>query len=192
MHRLVWLFALALAGCARHASSAGLGLTDDVRKIADRLSEQTTVESEHVGVSGTLSAGAILGRALREKASDRELLALLRHESPVVRAQVAREIILHLPARRAAVMELLRDEAPVEYLSGCTRLPVTVAFVVAEGFCMASEPEGAAVIRALRKLDRGTPMRSARAAAHSCGLEDDAPGEVHPEEVDLFGLTRAR
>src|SRR6185503_11328602 len=119
------LLALLLAACGASAPSLETAATADLIKDpdlaarVDALARERQVESEHVGYAGASSASYARFAAVLEKAPGAQELALLRHESPIVRAYVANDVAQRHPRDARALLPLTRDDAVVMFMDGC-------------------------------------------------------------------------
>lgn len=110
--------------------------------LVDALAEMKSIESSHVGYAGTKSVAFTRFEQVRDAATEQEIVALLHHESPVVRGYMAQHVATSLGARMREIAHLLDDETIVGTLEGCMGNPgATVASVVRESLCMTEQPE---------------------------------------------------
>lgn len=145
----------------------------EVAALVDALAAEKRVESSHVGAGGTPSGVYARYAALAKAATDAELVALLEHESAVVRAYVARHVAAHLPAGFQPLVALAKDETLVDDLSGCSGGQAAVGALVREALCESPLPEAGAALVAVH--DAGGPQ-AASALACAAPLAPDVAG----------------
>ncbi|WP_394832634.1 HEAT repeat domain-containing protein [Pendulispora rubella] len=98
-----------------------------VRGDVDQLAARHSIESRAVGYGGSTSKSWLAYRKMVADASSKERLALLMHQSPVVRGYMAEYIAVRMPADSEHVYTLLADATPVDTLSGCVGQEESVA-----------------------------------------------------------------
>lgn len=134
----------------------------ELARRVEQLATFDRVESSHVGAAGAPSAAFAAFTAVRERATPGDLLALLRHPRPVVRAYVAQHLVREVPGELPAAMTLLEDPTPVGQLEGCMMSTSTVGGIVADAVCFSRQP---AAIAEVARLARADGPRSAWAMA---------------------------
>lgn len=102
----------------------------------DDLAAGARIDSSHIGAAGAPSPVFAKFLAVRAAASSAQLAALLRHESPVVRGYVAKDVAAG-PFERAQLVPLLADTAHVERRDGCAGGGSSIAELVIEAVCEA-------------------------------------------------------
>lgn len=124
--------------------TAELALRKEVAEAALALAQAPTqaFESRTIGVGGALSDTYARFETLRGRANEAELIALLEHESAVVRAYVGVHVATKVPAGLLALVALAEDDTPIATLRGCIGGGSSVSQLVVEALC-ASKLEGA-------------------------------------------------
>jgi HEAT repeat protein len=113
------------------------------------------IESSHIGAAGAPSAAFAAFDAVRQLATEEDLVALLRHPSPVVRGYVAQHVARAVPRALPAALALLGDTTPVGQVQGCMISEGTVGGVVSEALCWSTLPEAKAEVA--RRAREGSP-----------------------------------
>lgn len=98
--------------------------------LVEQLAPASRIESAHIGYAGSPSEVHALFTRISKAATAPQLVALLRHDSAVVRGYAAEHVVANFPTELAAVYPLLADSAKVEEMSGCTISSTTVSEVV--------------------------------------------------------------
>lgn len=106
-----------------------LSLPAELRALVDKLAQAPRIESARIGEAGELSKVYTVYTSLRQALTPQQAVALLHHESPVVRGYFADHVIESLPDQLDAVYPLLADDTAVEDMSGCIIARMSVAFV---------------------------------------------------------------
>ena len=119
-----------------------LALRPEVLEAALALSRAKAYESKYVGYGGSPSATYALFETLRGLANERELIALLEHESAIVRAYVGVHVASKVAAGLPALTALAEDDSPLSTLQGCIGGGSSVSMLVVEALCT-SPLEGA-------------------------------------------------
>lgn len=115
----------------------------EVQKLVDELAAVEKFASEHVSYDGHPSTEYATFARLRQRATDAEMLALLAHESPVVRSYAAQHAIerdLDAPL----LVPLLVDQALVPAQWGCIGSTMPVSWVTVNELCNARDKSRAA------------------------------------------------
>lgn len=103
----------------------------ELAALIDELAQASRVESAHIGEAGSPSQTHALFRKIANSADSRHAVALLQHQSAVVRGYLVEHVIDHvsneLPDALDAVYPLLADATEVEEMSGCCIATMTVA-----------------------------------------------------------------
>jgi hypothetical protein len=99
------------------------------------------VTSRRVGYAGTLSDSFMEFDHVTRGSTPDEIVQLLAHTSATVRGYAARYVIESLSNRVEAVAPLLHDDAPLEWMSGCTIAETTVAGLVFEELLGSAHPQ---------------------------------------------------
>lgn len=107
------------AASARFATTAELVADPQVAALVEQLAAPAVVQTQAVGALRAPGDGFVLFQQLKAAASGTQLLALLRHQSPVVRAYVVRYFVGSSDADQAAVLSLLDDDTLVKMEVGC-------------------------------------------------------------------------
>lgn len=102
-----------------YVKTAGLISDAAVAGLVDALAAENAYESSAIGYGGEPSKVYARFEALVSKASDTQLLSLLRHESPTVRVYAAIHVVDALPSHMADLEPLLHDEAHLASQIGC-------------------------------------------------------------------------
>lgn len=122
----------------------------DVAALVDALAEMKAIESSHVGAAGAKSEAFTRFERVRDAATEDEIVALLHHESPVVRGYMAQHVARALGPRIPALEPLLDDETRVGTLQGCMNVPEgSVSGVVREAVCYSPAPEATTLLTKL-------------------------------------------
>ena len=121
--------------------------------LVDELARQPAIESSHVGAAGAPSKAYAAYQKVADVASPEQVVALLMHESPVVRGYLARQVARKRPDGAASLQPLFGDTTNVKTLAGCMGGEQTVAAVVMDATC-----------DALRSGDAAQATRAAAAA----------------------------
>jgi hypothetical protein len=100
-------------------TTADLELSAAKSALVDTLAGFTKIESERVGAGGSLSASHAAYERLVAAITPTEAVALLAHESPVVRGYLAGHVLWKQPADAPQVYPLLFDSAAVGIMQGC-------------------------------------------------------------------------
>src|SRR5262245_23850399 len=91
------------------------------------LANSRRIESRHVGPAGEHSATYAAFDALSERSDRTEVLPLLKHPSPIVRAYMAWHVTRAFPTDIPRLAPLLSDDAPIDTIVGCISDHETVA-----------------------------------------------------------------
>ncbi|MBK6513149.1 MAG: hypothetical protein IPM79_07065 [Polyangiaceae bacterium] len=137
--------------------------------LVDDLAKEGTLESSHIGAGGAPSMVYKKFEALLAAAKDADLLALLRHDSPVVRGYVAQHLARSQGAALANVRPLADDATMVKTLEGCMGGSETVSSVVLDALCWSSAPEAGALLGELAQRDDDVGARALGCAARFGG-----------------------
>jgi len=121
------------------------------RAAVDALAKAEQVADRHVGVDGHESEEFRLFTAVVQAATEAELLALLDHESAVVRAYAAQHAARTASdaSRERIRASVLADTTPVMTHQGCFHMPMTVARVAAQALCDNRSTGGTALLEEL-------------------------------------------
>ena len=111
----------------------------ETRRLIDALASEARMESSHIGAAGAPSAIWAKWDAIAKRATPAEIVALTRHEKPVVRGYAAQYVIHSLPAEAGALLPLLGDQATVHTQEGCSGADTTLAGIIIEGLSHAGE-----------------------------------------------------
>jgi len=153
----------------------------ELARRVEQLATFSRIESSHVGAAGAPSPAFAAFEAVRERATEADLVALLRHPSPVVRGYAAKHILREVPGALPAALALVGDATPVGVLEGCMLGDGTVGGVAADALC-ASRLPGA--IAEVARLAREDAPRSAWAMA--------CVGQSDPRAAAELALARLR
>ncbi|MFO0553888.1 MAG: hypothetical protein U0271_36230 [Polyangiaceae bacterium] len=127
--------------------TAALVQDAELAKRVDALAASDRVESSHVGASGAQGPSYTRFLAVLEKVTSNDLRALLRHESPIVRAYVSESWVKEHPNELSAVVPLLDDNTEFKTLSGCMGGVQTVAQRVFSAICKSEAPAASQLLR---------------------------------------------
>lgn len=125
----------------------------ELRTMVDDLAAEKLIASERIGYAGAPSRAYIIFASIRGRATEDQMIALLTHESPVVRGYAAQDVAARMPRAYAKLEPLLVDRTSVETMSGCILRTRTVSEVVIEALC-AQRSESATKTQATKMLDR--------------------------------------
>lgn len=98
--------------------------------LVDQLAKAPRIESARIGYAGSPSDAHALFTRISQAATAQQAVALLRHDSAVVRGYLAEHVVTTNPAELDAVYPLLADSTVVEQMSGCLIDSTTVSQVV--------------------------------------------------------------
>ena len=98
--------------------------------LVDQLAKAPHIESARIGYAGSPSDAHALFTRISQAATAHQAVALLRHDSAVVRGYLAEHVVTTNPAELDAVYPLLADSTVVEQMSGCLIDSTTVSQVV--------------------------------------------------------------
>ena len=121
--------------------------------LVEQLAPASRIESAHIGYAGSPSEVHALFTRISKAATAQQLVALLRHDSAVVRGYAAEHVVANFPTELAAVYPLLADSTKVEAMSGCR--------------CALSPPTGARISPSMRR-SINVRMHSASTSSDSC------------------------
>ncbi|MBI4957628.1 MAG: HEAT repeat domain-containing protein [Myxococcales bacterium] len=148
----------------RLAPTGKLVARSDLAAKVDALAAASGIESSHIGAAGAPSKVWPLWDAVLGAAKPEELVALLGHESPVVRGYVARHAVTALPDAAQELLPLFGDGAQVATVEGCSVGTTTLASLVLEAICYANGPSAGVSALLLRAAEMpGTPELAQRA-----------------------------
>ena len=133
------------------ATTEALVARPEVRALVGALAATSTFASEHVSYDAHTSEEFKAFQRLRAVATEAEMIALLGHTSPVVRAYAA-EHAIERDLEAAPLDTLLSDPTWVRTQYGCLGGEMPVSRVVAQSLCNAREKPMAA--RKLGELAR--------------------------------------
>ncbi len=119
---------------AAFATTEALVERPEIRRLVDGLAATSRFASEHVSYDGHVSEEFKAFQRLRALATDAEMIALMSHASPVVRAYAAEHVIEH-DLEAATLDVLLADPTLVETEYGCLGGARSVRLVVAQSLC---------------------------------------------------------
>ncbi len=136
------------------ATTEALVARPEVRELVDELAATSRFASEHVSYDGHTSEEFKAFQRVRAVATEVEMIALLGHTSPVVRAYAA-EHVIERDLESAALDVLLSDPTWVKTQYGCLGGAMPVSRVVAQSLCNARDKPLAA--RKLAELARRGP-----------------------------------
>ena len=136
------------------ATTEALVERTEVRALTDELAAMSRFAAERVSIDGHTSEEVKVFQRLRAVATDAEMIALLGHASPVVRAYAA-EHVIERDLEAATLDALLADRTLVETQYGCIGGARSVRLVVAQSLCdLRGKPAAA---RTLTELSRRGP-----------------------------------
>ena len=144
------------------APTAELIKDPELAARVEALARERQVESEHVGYGGVDSASYARFAAVLEKAQGPQELALLRHESPIVRAYVANDVAQRHPRDARALLPLTRDDAAVIFMDGCIVGQARIGDRVVQMLCWAEGLEARAALEEIAKDDDHPRSKNAR------------------------------
>ncbi|MFO0553436.1 MAG: hypothetical protein U0271_33950 [Polyangiaceae bacterium] len=174
-------------------------VTDEelVRRVDD-LATYDAIESSSIGVAGSPSEAYASLEAVVAKATPADLLALAKHESPVVRGYVAGHLAHAQPELVDQLTPLFSDATAVDTQSGCVVEKLTVASVVISALCDGDSPKTPALLREVALTDGvGAPpaidclaRRSDPSATEviDAALKSSAAMKPRPTEVRVAAL----
>jgi hypothetical protein len=136
-------------------STAELIRRREVAALVDALAAEDTISSAAVGAAGHPSPVYKEFQAIVAKATTAELVALLAHESPVVRGYVGEHIARNVGDHVKDVVALTDDETSVKTIEGCSVSVQSVGEVVRAALCFSPLPEHRAALLAVHA--RGGP-----------------------------------
>ncbi|MCB9570806.1 MAG: hypothetical protein H6709_01815 [Kofleriaceae bacterium] len=146
--------------------TAALIADADLADAVDRLAAARSYEGRFVGFAGKPSSTWEQWQQIAQRASHDDLVALLRHEAPVVRTYAAYHVVDALAADLAAVMPLFRDRTEVETVDGCFIDKASLAQLLVDDLCHRRATPGAAeVLRVVAAAATPTALGSRRCAA---------------------------
>ncbi|MCB9565124.1 MAG: hypothetical protein H6708_32465 [Kofleriaceae bacterium] len=149
---------------------ADAGLADAV----DRLAAARSYEGRFVGFAGKPSSTWEQWQQIAQRASHDDLVALLRHEAPVVRTYAAYHVVDALAADLAAVMPLFRDRTEVETVDGCFIDKASLAQLLVDDLCHRRATPGAGEV--LRVVAAAATPTALEISALRCAAALGAPG----------------
>lgn len=162
----------------------------EVAALVDALAKEKTLESSHIGAGGSPSQVYAKFVAIEKAATEAEMIALLQHESPLVRGYVAQHVARDAPARMDALVPLADDATGVETRNGCMGGFESVAEIVLQALCYSRAPEagrtlgtiaqkgGRSAPRALACAAPWDPKTSAAMAVKALGAEGKPDDEI--------------
>jgi HEAT repeat protein len=163
MVRLVFVVCLCVPVLVFADASTGLvaGLNAPASRAAlDELARANTIESEAIGYAGKKSTVYAAYRRLVDAIGREDVLALLKHPSPVVRGYMADEVLEEYPSDVDRLETLLADAAHVGTQMGCVGGGDSVSGYVAQQICFSHNPS------ALEVLGRGARRSGSTSARH--------------------------
>jgi hypothetical protein len=125
--------------------------TPKARTLVDRLAEQKKIASETIGAAGTPSLEYEIFAQVRRVVSPEEMVALLHHESPIVRGYAAQHVAEKVPGAHARLAQLLDDASPVTTMSGCMIFDATVGTVALMALCYSASNNGLPLLKSIAK-----------------------------------------
>jgi HEAT repeat protein len=109
-------------------------------RLVDVLARSQSLDSPAIGVAGEASSTYLLFDRVVHAATRQQVLALLRHESPIVRGYMARHVALTAELGGVeALYPLLGDSAPVATRVGCRASQTPVSHIVLEALSLRAE-----------------------------------------------------
>jgi hypothetical protein len=153
----------------------------EVAALVDVLAAEKRVESSHIGAAGAPSRVYAKYRALVTTANAEEIVALLGHQSPVVRTYMARHVASELSAQVRALVPLANDATAVEVMEGCVVHTDSVGAATREALCWSTLPEAGQALVAIHGA--GGPQA---AAALACAAPT-APAHAAEAAVKALG-----
>ncbi len=115
------------------------------------------VESEGIGDGGAASKAFAAARLVAEAGNRAQLLALLAHPSPLVRAYIARWVGENSPDDVSRLVPLLADTTRVMVINGCIGREATIALVVVDALGSADGSDEAHALLRTITSDAGMP-----------------------------------
>lgn len=131
--------------------------------LVAQLAQAPRIESARIGEGGSLSDTHALFTRITQAATPQQLVALLRHQSAVVRGYLAKHVIAALPSELDAVYPLLADFTEVEEMSGCIISRTTVSQVTLQA--LRAQVQRPAVQELLLRAVQDAPLGELRAEA---------------------------
>lgn len=131
-----------------------------IEEMVKILAQSDRVESEQIGEGGSPSSLWQTYNALRRRLSDEDVLKFLKHPSPIIRLYMAWDIAERRPKHLESTYALLSDPTPVVLITGCERIPMTIA----EGVLFAWRDSPAPEAKAL--LQRASIDKAAGSSVH--------------------------
>ncbi|MBN1771899.1 MAG: hypothetical protein JXB32_11590 [Deltaproteobacteria bacterium] len=178
---------LAILACGTKRTSGdpdGDPVREEVNIIANALADYGVLEERGVSIGGWSYIFTVYER-LAFLATRGELVALLRHPSPVTRAYAARAIVASHPDALAEVYPLLRDRSSVTVVEGCVPRHPSIPALVLREVCD-HLPDSPARTSFLAKAAGDTALApSVREAARTCSwweLPQLPDGVLEPDE----------
>jgi hypothetical protein len=155
--------------------TAALIQRPDLSALVEDLAKEGTLESSHIGEAGAPSAVYAKFEAIRAKATEAELRALLEHSSGVVRGYTAQHVAIAVGAHIDALVPLADDTTLVPILSGCAGGHEDMGSLVREALCASELPEASRALLAIgAKGGRSAAMAYACAAPLAPGPTAEA------------------
>ncbi|TVR01626.1 MAG: hypothetical protein EA398_09390 [Deltaproteobacteria bacterium] len=145
-----------------------------LRAAVDLLATFPAIESARIGSGGDPSEAHAAFRAVVDLASPVRQLALLRHESPVVRGYLLEHVLPTQPVEDDLLRALLADETAVPGQIGCILGTGSIASRSVEALCRAAS-DAEHVPDALERAARWARPDPLQARAVVCLASRDAP-----------------
>lgn len=148
--------------------TAALVARPEIQRFVDELAATGLMASKRVSYDGHPSAEYALYEQLRAAATDSEMVALVLHESPVVRSYAAQHVI-ERDLGLASVEPLIADATPVAAQYGCLRGAPPVSRATLQALC--DFRERAPVAKKLAEIAKSGPDALADQARRCLALQ---------------------
>jgi len=139
----------------------------EVATLVDDLAKEKQIESSHIGAGGSPSQVYAKFVAITKAATEAEMVALLQHESPIVRGYVAEHVAEKLPARLDSVVPLAEDWTGVPTLNGCMKGMDSIGEIVVQSLCRSRDKEAGAALLSISNKGGAEAARALECAAPS-------------------------
>jgi HEAT repeat protein len=147
----------------------------------DTIALMPRVDSEGTGVGGSKSAAYAAYEDLEATLAPADAVALIRHESPAVRAYFSEYVIFNISNGPMILYSLFGDTTPIETLNGCLGKNTTVADYALNEVLAYGKPvidsDGGHFLKLVVGDTRLAPHTRGSALAYLAGLD---PKAAHP------------
>lgn len=120
-------------------------------RLVDDLSRRGSHTGPTVSIAGAPSGTYALFTRIVNEASPADITALLRHESPVVRAYMAEHVAAAMPQELSAMWTVVQDETKVYSTNGCIIRFTTVGGLARHALCQSHHTAAHALMRQIAK-----------------------------------------